>query len=153
MNSFPPSFNSENMKIIPDPNDNLKQILCKIRADIVKVVETKRQLHNEEAYFYISYNNEVYDVESMGKLNDISLKDSKRYHEYCYDSYGYDTPFEKKHKLILKIIGNELNQLFGDKFGVLHETFCGTDDSCRILFFDPFSGCECSGSYRIQFTS
>lgn len=40
MNSFPSSFNSENTKFIPDPRDELKPNLCKIRADIANVVET-----------------------------------------------------------------------------------------------------------------
>lgn len=121
MNSFPSSFNSENTKFIPDPRDELKPNLCKIRADIANVVETQRQLHEEGIYFYISYDNEICVAESIGDLNDIKQQDYKTHSKDRYDSKNYPTQIEKKHNYILMTIGDELNQLFLNNFLTVHD--------------------------------
>lgn len=150
MDSFPPSFNSENIKYIPDLYDDLKPILCHIRTDIVQAVEKQRQLHEKGVYFYISYNNTVVVVKSISENRSVMRGDYNAHYKYCYGSQYTPTPMEMKHRYILKTIGDELKQLFGNNFETVHETGWDSEDYALYPISDDY---ECSGMCHIHFIS
>lgn len=140
MNSFPPSFNSENSKFIPYPTDQLKPILCQIRADIVAEVEKHRQQHEDVVYFYITRCGKIKSVGSIDDLEKISQID--------FDKHANDSEsIRENYKYILKTIGDELNQSFGHNFKTSHETHWNSDSMALY----PIDERECSGQCCIQF--
>jgi hypothetical protein len=140
MDSFPSTFNSKNMTVLLHPLPNLDLILAKLRDEIVKEVEKQRNTYAMDAYFYITYAGEIKSAQSIETLRRVSQMD--------YDHRPVNGIQLRIYSMILKTIGNELHQAFGNNFTTVHETHW--DSECYQFY--PITERDCSGMCRIHFT-
>lgn len=93
------------------------KMIRSILIDIFAEVSKHQQRNENEVYFYISYNNNIIPAKSIKDLRNKSRTD---YYKNFNDSSLKDR------SSILVSIGNELNQLYGNKFQTVHETSCNS---------------------------